>query len=432
MFPFKFKKRYFFSTIFFCFSHLLSQSEIALAQLRLGRGIQPGLEGHLLEYQIQKQPLAKMRGISGCSVGFGVGCNKTASLLQQIVTESSGKSYQDVLLEAAGGQDNYLRFTRYYSQNVDISDLPLNSFWINGGDYVLDSHQYSGLENLDRIPQGNFRQVVSQFTYAPIASRSQNFNLQQGLIGLKTAYGRALLEEAKKIPNIEQKIAASGLNEAQTKFHLQQFLNSIEAIERGNPQQINQSLYQLLSNPYTSDPGVLNRPSLGISSNLDQKIGVGLEQDEYIASVITPSLMTPDVNDTFIFSSADVVASAEGISSSGSSTPLYVAAGVGGLTLLVLLLTNLEVDSSPNETVAVVDDNENNQPGGEENPGVNPIPIAEKPPEIEIPTPPGSEVTVIPEPTSRVQFLFLAMLPLIIQQKRKYRHQDKNNEIITL
>ena len=138
MFPLKTKKRYFFSTIALCVSSLLSQSNMALAQLRIGRGIQPGLEGHFLEYQIQQQPLERIRGFTGCSVGVGVGCNKTASLLQQIVTNHSGKSYQDILLQAAGGRENYLRFSRYYPQARSLDSIPLNSFWINNGDYILE------------------------------------------------------------------------------------------------------------------------------------------------------------------------------------------------------------------------------------------------------------------------------------------------------
>jgi hypothetical protein len=402
MFPLKIKKRYFFSTIFFCFSYLLSQTNIALAQMRLGRGIQPGLEGHLLEYQIQQQPLEKMQGISGCSVGFGAGCNKTASLLQKIVTEYSGKTYQDILLQAAGGRDNYLRFTSHYPQSVDLDSMPLNSFWIDGGNYVLDSHQYSGVEDLNRIPQANldrnfhqnFHQVVSQFTYAPVALKTENLNLKEGLIGLKTTYGKALLEEALKIPNIEQKIAASGLSSSEINFHLQQFLHSKEALENGNERQLNHSLYELLSNPYTSDPGVLNRPSLGISSNLNRQMGIGLEGEEYISSLIAPSLNTANVSETVIFNSADI-ATATG-SASGSNTPLYVAAGIGGLTILALLLTGLDVDSSSDSSAI---DPLNGGNG--------------KPPDLTIPTPPGNGVITIPETTSTIQFVFLVALALL-------------------
>jgi hypothetical protein len=406
MFLFKIRKRYFFSTIFFSFSYLLSQSNIALAQIRLGRGIQPGLEGHLLEYQIQQQPLEKMQGISGCSVGFGVGCNKTASLLQKIVTEYSGKTYQDILFQAAGGHDNYLRFISQYSQNVDIDSMPLNSFWFNNGYHVLDSHQYSGIEDLNRIPHTNLHQIVSQFTYAPVALRTKNLNLKEGLIGLKTTYGKALLEEALKIPNIEQKIAASGLSSSEINFHLQQFLHSKEALESGNKRQLNDSLYELLSNPYTSDPGVLNRPSLGISSNLNQQMGIGLEGEEYISSLITPSLNTPNVSETVIFNSADI-ATATG-SASSSNTPLYVAAGIGGLTILALLLTGLDVDSSSN------------------NSGIEPLDGGNgKPPDIKIPTPPSNGVTAIPETTSTIQFVFLVALALLTQLRAKKMKQLK-------
>lgn len=476
------KKRYLFSTIALCFSSLLSQSNIALAQLRLGRGIQPGLERHLLEYQSQQQPLEKMRGLSGCSIGIGVGCNKTASLLQKIVTESSGKTYQDILLQAAGGQSNYSRFARHYPQNVDLSFIPLNSFWINGGDYILDSHQYSGIGDLERIPESGFRQIVSQFRYSPVTQGRNNLNLQQGLIGLKTAYGKTLLEEARKIPNIEQKIAASGLDTAETNFHLQQFLNSVEAIETGNQQQLNHSLYRLLSNPYTSEPSNLNRPSLGISSSLDRQIGVGLEGDEYISS-----LVAGEASETVIFNSSEVTIYADSSNggSSGNNTPLYVAAGVGSVTLLVLLLTNLDESSGSNAFAASTivpsnshnsadvenpvdsgnvgdtdnpsnsdrqdnpdnpdntnnpnssdDSNNTNNSRGRDNVGEmedsgnNPFPTDEENPEIVVVNPPvvvekdpvldppTDEVVAIPESTSAMQFVILVVLALLILKKR--------------
>lgn len=444
----KIKKCYFLSTITLCFGSLLSQSQIASAQLRFGRGVQPGLENHFLEYQIQQQPLEKMRSISGCSVGIGVGCNKTASLLQEIVTESTGKTYQDLLLKAAGGQDNYLRFTSYYPQSVNIDTMPLNSFWINGGDYVLDSHQYSGVGDLATIPKSDLRQVVRQFKYAPVASDSNNLNLQQGLIGLKTAYGKTLLEEAQKIPDIEQQIAASGLNSAETNFHLQQFIDSVEAIESGNLQRLNQSLYRLLSNPYTADPGVLNRPPLGISDNLESIIGVGLEGDEYISSVLTG-----ESSQTALFGFPEAIATSTNVATN-NNTPLYIAAGVGGLTLLTLLLINSDGDSSSNALAANPTQIENtnspdnpgggnlnprnNSPNGTDDQGSTGEPNINFPnngnnPDLEIltppvviveefpPQPPTNEVVKVPETNSVMQFVIVIALALLVGQKTRER-----------
>ncbi len=407
------KKRYLLSTIFLGFSSLLSYSQIASAQLRLGRGIQPGLEGHFLEYQIQRQPLEKMRGISGCSVGVGVGCNKTASLLQKIVTEASGKSYQDILLQAAGGRDNYLRFSSYYPQSVNLDRMPLNSFWVDGGDYVLDNYRYSGI-GIAQTPQSGLRQIVSQFAYAPRSLSDNRLNLQQGLIGLKTAYGRVLIEEARKISDVELKITASGLSPLEINFHLQQFINSVEALDNGNEQQVKESLYRILSNPYTSDPGVLNRPSLKIANGLEQQVGVGLEGDEYIASVLEG-----DAKETVVLNSNEVNLSSvlqQGTVSNiagSSNTPFYVVAGIGGLALVVLLLANLDGDRN-SATLAF---NSNTTEESETNPSpfdrdTSSIEIVEDT-ELE---PPTNETTSIFETNSVMQFAFLIVLMLFLKK----------------
>ena len=424
MLLFKTKKSHLLSAIALCLGSLLSESTVALAQLRLGRGIEPGLEGHLIEYQIQQKPLSKMRSVDSCSVGVGVGCNKTASILQKIVTESSGKTYQDILLQAAGGQDNYSRFTTYYPQNVNIDHMPLNSFWRDGGEYVLDSHQHSGIGNLNEVATLEFYQAVRQFQYAPVANNQNSLNLRQGLIALKTAYGKTLIEEARKIPNIEQKIAASGLTQEEVNFHLQQFVNGVEAVASGNQQQLNQSLYELLSNPYTSEPGVLNRPPLGIADSLDQKIGVGLTADEYMASVVGG-----ESSETVIFGSPDVSFVAESGSGNTINTPLYVAMGLGGIAVLALLLDSSDGGSGSN--VAAIssafdtsensgnsddsndsqDESDNTQEDSNFSPEIvikNPIP--------ESPTP----STSVPESSSTLQFIVLMILSGLFVAKKSY------------
>ena len=456
LFP-KNKKRYLFSTITLCFSSLLAQSHIALAQMRLGRGIESGLEGHLIEYQLQQQPLSEMRSIDGCSVGIGVGCNKTASLLQKIVTEHSGKTYHDILLQAVGGGENYSRFTSYYSRNVDsrsvaIDTIPLNSFWIDGGDYVLDSYRYSGLDNLNdnlnKVAPSGFNRVVDRFSYAPIANGSDNLTLRQGLIGLKTAYGRTLIEEASKIPDIQQRIAAANLNPVEANFHLQQFINSVEAIESGERQQLDSSLYRLLSNPYTSEPGVLNRPSMEISDF--DRVGIGLEGDEYIASVISG-----DSTETAIFSSPEVfVSSAEGGIGSTGNTPFYVVAGLGGLTVLALILTSLDGGSDSDfVSVAPANSNTSNEdndvdeadgrggndadntdsPSGEDNSddmgesGDHPFPSEDDIPNPDVVNPsivieePPEDVTQVPETHNAIQFLLLLPFALLFLKKKSIK-----------
>jgi hypothetical protein len=75
----------------------------ASAQLNVGRyGIQPGLEPEYLQYQLSGQNLSQMRVIPACTIGFGLGCGKTATALEQILRSNGGPSYQQLLMQAAG------------------------------------------------------------------------------------------------------------------------------------------------------------------------------------------------------------------------------------------------------------------------------------------------------------------------------------------
>lgn len=381
----------------------------ASAQLRLGRGIQPGLEGHLIEYQIQQQPLERIQTVESCSVGLGVGCDKTASLLQQIVTDASGKTYQDIVNQAAGGVENYIRFTRYYPENAQISRIPYNSFWLNGGDYVLDNYRYSGIGDLERVYSQDLHQLVSQFGYAPVTDNGSQLSLQQGLIGLKTAYGAALLKEARQIPDIQQRITNSGLSEAETNFHLQQFLSSVSAADNGNTQEFNQALYRLLSNPYVANSAPLNRPALGATATIPT--GETLTGDSYVSAVLTG-----DASQTAIASQGEV------FTPSGDNTPLYIFAGVGGLTLLILLLTNLGGSDGGSVTVA-----SNPNPPSEPMPGGD-LPdfpdIYRDPVVINDPmNPPDVTVTRIPESTNVLPLIILLCL-LLLMTRNRFKHNQ--------
>jgi hypothetical protein len=390
--------------LLFTSAHLCSWTNAAIAQLRLGTGVQPGLEEYLLEYQLQELPLNQLRGISGCSVGFGAGCNKTGSLLQQIIQKQTGRSYQDLLVQSAGGLNNYLRFQQFYPNSSSISSTPYSSFWRSGDSSILDRYEYSGIGQLNSNHVANLREVVSSFRYAPVTRGNNNLNLREGLIGLKTAYGRTLIEEALKIPDIEQKIIAFGLSEEETAYHLQQFRQAKAALNTDNSATINQSLYNLLSNPYTSLPTELNRPELGISEALERIGGVTQE-----GSFATGEVLGEEISEIAIPTSSDILVEVT------DNTPIYVAAGVGGLTLLILLLslggndstttfaatTTTTTTSTTNPTNEIIETDDFFSP-------MNPVenPIFDR----------LDNVSRIPEPNSTTPLIILAALVLLLRR----------------
>ena len=324
---------------------LFSGTQAAIAQLRLGTGIQQGLEGHLIEYQLQGKPLSNMRGIPGCSVGFGTSCNKTAPLLERIILENSGMTRQDLILKASGGLENYQKFAKFYPSNTDVSSLTSDSFWVNASPYILDRYEHSGIGVLETTRYKELHQIVSNFNSTSVVQNTDTLSLREGIIGLKTAYGRTLLQEAAKIPDIEAKIVEYGLNPIETAFHLQQFQYAVTTLESNNYQIRDYAIYQILSNPYTNIPDEFNRPSFNIGSELDTLDGLTLEGESYIRSIIegepnTALLDTPEV----------IVNLGE-----YGDTALYVALGGIGLTLLFIGLAAL--DSGGQSSISLAQSN---------------------------------------------------------------------------
>jgi hypothetical protein len=386
----------FFSALFFTLAIVISWAELAVAQLRLGSGVQPGLEGYIVESQLQGLPLNKIRGINGCSVGFGVSCNKTAAILQQIIQEFSGRTYDDLLIQAVGGLDNYKEFIQFYPQSTAlIPSMPLNSFWVNGDRLILDSYQNSGIEILSPKSIPNLHEIVSRFRYAPVTWDYDSLNLRQGLIGLKTAYGMTLVEEALKIPEIEDKIATFGLNETETAFHLKQFRQAVAALNSNSTPNINFSLFQVLSNPYTNIPAEFNRPFLNISQNSDWFNGIVLEGEEQAISNWLPG----EGNEIVLLDSPNLVFNSINL------TPVYVVSGISGFTFLTLLLID-DLDSNSS----------NSLPRSHRVPDILVPPIANSPnPTINLPIKGSSR---IPEPSNIPGIIVVAIVGLIFCRKR--------------
>jgi hypothetical protein len=391
----------FFYALLFAIANVISWANVAVAQLRLGSGVQPGLESYILEYQLRGLPLNKVRGINSCSVGFGVSCNKTGAILQQIVEQYSGRTYDDLLVEAAGGINNYRQFLQFYSRLSDsvTSSMPFNSFWLNGNPLILDSYENSGIGKLSSNSVPNLHEIISRFNYAPVIWGRHSLNLRQGLIGLKTAYGFTLVKEALKIPNIEAKIATFGLNESETAFHIQQFHQAVISLNSNNAQTINLALFEILSNPYTDVAAEQNRPPLRIKEDPDWLQGVILEGEEEAIS----SWFGGEGSEIALQSSPDIVFD------NSDLTPVYVIGGIGGFTLLVLLLIG-DSDSGKSTSRQVV---------------VVPIPNTPSP------TPKPRDILKIPESNNIGGLIVLTILGLIFCKKKITSNERNCNRLFS-
>ena len=342
----KMKKR-FPSLLYSCLftvTTILSFPKVTLAQLRLGTGVPQGLEGYLLEYQERGLPLNELSSASGCSAGFGASCNKTGAILQKIIEENSGLSYQKLLTKAAGGTSNYRRFVRLYSNPSAVPLIPYSSFWHKGNEYVLDSYKNTGIGSFDEGEFSSLKEITSKFKYAPATWGNDNISLRQSLVGLKTSYGLTLIEEALKIPDINQKIAEVSLNESEASFHQRQFQTAASTLNYHSPEQLTNAIFYLLSNPYTEVEAPLNRPNLHIAEDIAQVHGITLE-----GKVENIFAITGEGTEAFLPTSFDEIME-------DAAPSAYALMGVGGVALIILLATGGDVSNGNESLVASVGD----------------------------------------------------------------------------
>ena len=229
------------------------------AGLNVGSGrITPGLEKQYLQYQLQNNgnALRRIRVIpDNCIVGFGLRCNKTGTVLEQIVESNGGPTYQQMLMRAAGGEDNYNRFAKYFSDRID--NAPYNSVWRNHSSTILDAAQYNLGQPLNPNPQPGLRDITKNFFWQPLPGGNQ----RDDFVNFKYSYGRVLLEEVSKIPNIRQQILELPLQESMKEFYERQLLSGLNALQTGNSEQLKQNILSILSRPYS--PTSSNNPWYG-------------------------------------------------------------------------------------------------------------------------------------------------------------------------
>ncbi|MUH00529.1 hypothetical protein F7734_52975 [Scytonema sp. UIC 10036] len=330
---------------FSCFVSVLIPTGEAFAQLNLGRyGVQPGLETNYLQYQISGQKLSQMRGIAACAIGYGLNCNKTAAVIEELLAARSGLSYQDLLVKAAGGEENFRKFAAFYNNDRNLSQTPYASFWQDDSPQVVDGYRYLLGETVNKSPVSGLGLVTKNFYWTPLQGVGDALDLRSGLLNLKYSFGRLLYEEMAKIPNIEQQVQSLNLPQEMTKFYLEKIAIAKQALSTGNQKLLEDSILNVLSIPFDTKGTQFGRPNIGIPPEFDLLTGEVLSPDVLVG--INPVFLAPDAIALDVPSTIPespipenvVPESAVVRQGSGNSSRGWLIGG-GGLVLLLLLLS---------------------------------------------------------------------------------------------
>ncbi|MUG97151.1 hypothetical protein F7734_34410 [Scytonema sp. UIC 10036] len=400
---------------------IITAPQQALAQLNVGiHGIQPGLEPNYLQYQLSGRDLTLLRGIPTCDVGFGAGCNKSATILQQIVESNNGPTYQELLIRAAGGQANFQNFASYYGNNPNLSLVPLSSFWANDDPYILDGYRYTLGQSVGRTPVQGLGQVTKNFYWSPEGSGTSE-SLRDGLLDLKYSYGRLLLEEAAKIPNAQQQIQALNLPSDVKQLYARQFSQGVRSLRSGNQAQLQNNILEVLSLPINQSNAEYNRPPLGIPEEYAVVTGIALPGDSFIAAL--PGGLPVGDADTLLppfLVQGDVVSQAVPGGGRGGAFPFWV---LGAIPLALIPFAfgggggddDSDTENAPPPPVA---------PPVSEQPPVTP-PVGEQPPGEQPPvTPPVTPPVRIPESSTLTPLLVLTLVMSLFGYKKWRVHKS--------
>ena len=395
---------------------VLTTCQSAFAQLNIGRyGIQQGLEYEYLQYQINNQNLSQMRVIPGCDVGFGLTCNKTGSVIQRLLDLNDGTSYQNLLIQAAGGEKNFQNFASFYGNNPNLSEVPYASFWRNQSPEIMDGSQYLLGQPVSRNPVQGLGLVTKQFYWSPYSGANNSVSLRNGLLDLKLSYGRLLFEEASKIPNIKEQIQSLGLSPEMTNFYFNKISRGLDALSSGNPNQLQQRILEVLSFPYSENGGELGRPNNAIPEEFSQLLGEDVPGDILLSD--NPIALDGEVMDldTSPASMGDVL-----VQDSPDSFPLWPIFGIGGLALILLLLLNGDSSSAQGSVSSVTPLSLTNTgecdltPSGN---GSDHTQIIEIPCNVTPKTP--TEVKKVVEPSTIKALILLIVLLCIVRNKHR-------------
>jgi hypothetical protein len=353
---------------------VVSVSQSANAQLNVGKHkIQRGLEREYLQYQLSQPNLSDMLVIPRCDIGIGTGCNKTGTILQQILANNGGPNYYDLAIQAAGGKQNFNAFAAYYNNNPKLIEIPYASFWQGQSFKVLDGYRYVLGQSVSNQPVLGLGAVTKNFAWSPISRGNNSISPRQGLLDFKYAFGRQLLVEVSQISNLEQQIRDLNLPPEMTQFYLSNLSQGLNALQTGNTQALQQSILEIVSFPYSpNDPttGHYGRIANGIPSALDT-----IEVTPTVVGEITNPDLAFITGEEFLIP-LDTIAAVDTVIPSASGFNFLPVIAGGGLVALLLLTLGGDGDG-----------------GGSPN---SPSPPVTDTPETITPTPPTTPPTIPP------------------------------------
>lgn len=268
---------------------VVSVCQSANAQLNVGKHkIQRGLEREYLQYQMEQRNLSDAIVIPGCIVGSGTGCNKTGSILQQLLAINGGPSYYELAIRAAGGSENFKAFSAFYGNNDRLLEIPFASFWKKQSPSVVDGYQYVLGQSVSLRPVPGLGAVTKNFAWSPISRGDNSLSPRQGLLDFKYSVGYQLLVEVSKISNLEQQIRALDLPPDMTQFYLNNLSRGLNALKQGNNEELQESILRIVSFPYSSDfttTADYGRALLGTPKELDNIDGIPIDGEELSSDI---------------------------------------------------------------------------------------------------------------------------------------------------
>ncbi len=386
--------------------------------------IPPGQEPEYLRYQLQhNNDLRQIQVIPDCSVGFGLGCNKTGTVLEQIVRSNGGPSYQEMLVRAAGGPENYRNFATFYGNDPNLDQIPYASFWQQPSPSIVDRYQYVLGQSVSRNPVQGLGTVTQNFAWAPLSRGNNSLSARDGLLDFKYSYGRVLLDEVAKVPNLKQQISSLDLPPDMTKYYFNTISSGLRALNTGNEQRLQDSILKIFSFPYSS-PSIVGGEYGRVPINAPEQSGLeGIPLPGEAVSINpvfsegVDIVAAPDTSLAF----EDFLQPA-----GGSGFPIWPIAGLGALAALVLSLGGGDDgDSSSSQPIPPVGDippgvivPPPSPPVCDNTPGGNGQVVGVPPCNTYVP-PPAPEVKRVIEPSTLKAVVLLTLMMCILSRKQR-------------